>query len=353
MTGLSTSRLVSSPNEAQLRATEPHLPLPAAGSGPGTASATVEGAPVPVLFIACMGRSGSTLLERVLGTFDGFCTVGELRFVWERSYGENQLCGCGLPFDQCPFWEQVSRRMFGVASGEVDASRPQQLRRHLDTFRQAPWLLAPYSPARRRAAMGEYGELLQRFYRTVLDVSGQRAIVDSTGDSTHGLVLSRLPGIELHVVHLVRDPRAVAFSWKRARRRPEIHWAAEDMPIERISTSTRRWVLHNLLAERLAKSAASYRRLRYEDFAADPDAALREVLSPFAWTPRPAPSVAEVVLEPTHTVSGNPIRFKQGPIAIKPDCEWRTAMAAGDRKAATAMSFWLMRRYGYRWREHG
>ena len=63
-----------------------------------------DGNAVPVLFIACAGRSGSTLLDRVIGMQDDFFSAGELRFIWERSFGENQLCGCGAPFDECAFW---------------------------------------------------------------------------------------------------------------------------------------------------------------------------------------------------------------------------------------------------------
>jgi hypothetical protein len=329
---------------------DPDRAMPGPGQE-GRPEASVSRA-VPVLYIACMGRSGSTLLERILGTFEGFCTVGELRFIWERSFGENQLCGCGVPFDQCPFWDRVSRALFGVGTPEVDASRPAHLRRSLDDFRHAPWLVQSRSPARRRSEMAEYGKLLGRLYRAILEVSGQRAIVDSTGDATHGLILSRLPEIDLHVVHLVRDSRAVAFSWKRARRRPEIHWRSQDMPIERVSTSAMRWTMNNLLAERLSKSAASYRRLRYEDFVADPDSALAEVLSPCDWAPRSSPPLADVVLRPTHTVSGNPIRFQQGPIEIRADEEWRRAMAPRDRLTATAMTWWLLARYRYPLRTH-
>ena len=37
-----------------------------------------------VLYIAGSGRSGSTVLGRILGRVEGFGAVGELRYVWER-----------------------------------------------------------------------------------------------------------------------------------------------------------------------------------------------------------------------------------------------------------------------------
>jgi len=51
-----------------------------------------------IILIAGHSRSGSTLLDRLLGEMDGFVTVGELRCLWIRGLREDQLCGCGTAF---------------------------------------------------------------------------------------------------------------------------------------------------------------------------------------------------------------------------------------------------------------
>jgi hypothetical protein len=304
---------------------------------------------IPVLFIACAGRSGSTLLDRIIGMHDGFCSAGELRYIWERSFGENQLCGCGAPFGDCAFWGEVSRRVFGTEAAQVDATTAIRLQGSLDDIRYAPWLVQSHSPACHQAALLIYSQLLERLYQRILQVSRDRVIVDSSGDATHGLILSQIPSIELHVVHLIRDPRAVAFSWTRARRRPEIHWTSENMPIAHVGASATQWMIHNTMAELLSKSAASYCRLRYEDFVADPDAALSRILAPYGWISGRPKGFAEreVVLERAHTVSGNPMRFKHGPLKIELDDEWRGAMPPRDRRSVTAITWPLLTRYGY------
>jgi hypothetical protein len=304
---------------------------------------------VPVLLIASAGRSGSTLLDRIIGMQDGFCSVGELRFIWERSFGENQLCGCGVPFYECAFWRQVSHSLFGVETAEVDATAAIALRRSLDEMRRAPWLLQKRGPAKFQASLNVYSELLERLYGTILRVSGGRVIVDSSGDATHGLILSRLPSVELHVVHLIRDSRAVAFSWTRTRKRPEIHWASEDMPTERTWPSSKRWLEQNVVGELLSSRAVSYYRLRYEDFVADPNGSLSRLLSPYDWVTRRSDWMEDkaVALERAHTVSGNPMRFKQGRLKIALDDEWRTAMPLRDRRTVTAFTWHLLARYGY------
>jgi hypothetical protein len=303
---------------------------------------------IPVLLIAGAARSGSTLLDRVIGMNDGFCSMGELQFIWWRSFGENQLCGCGLPFHECAFWRDVSDRAFGVEPGDVDHEAATRLKSFVDDKRHLQWLILR-APPRFRSELLAYGELLERLYGAILQVSGARVVVDSSKDPRHGFVLSRLKRFELHVVHLIRDPRAVAFSWKRTRTRPEIHWKSQDMMIQRTYAASARWTAHNALVELLGASAASYRRLRYEDFVMDPGAAVSKILAHHDWIDEHSASAAasQVILEPSHTVSGNPMRFKTGPLDIKLDDEWRLAMGRGDRLSVAAATWPLLARYGY------
>ena len=67
-----------------------------------------------VMYVASWSRSGSTLLDLMLGQIPGFVSVGELRFLWERGVREGQLCGCGAPVPKCPFWSRVLEEVFGT-----------------------------------------------------------------------------------------------------------------------------------------------------------------------------------------------------------------------------------------------
>jgi Sulfotransferase family len=303
---------------------------------------------IPVLLIAGAARSGSTLLDRVIGMHDGFCSMGELQFIWGRSFGENQLCGCGVPFHECAFWREVSDRAFGVEPADVDHDAATRLKSFVDDKRHLQWLLLR-APPRFRSELTAYGDLLERLYGTILDVSRARVIVDSSKDPRHGFVLSRLKRFEVHVVHLIRDPRAVAFSWKRTRRRPEIHWKSQDMMVQQTYAASARWTAHNALVELLGASAASYCRVRYEDFVVDPGGAVAKILAPHGWVDEESATAAarQVILEPSHTVAGNPMRFKTGPLDIKLDDEWRVAMPRRDRLSVAAATWPLLSRYGY------
>ena len=308
-----------------------------------------RGERIPVLFIAGAARSGSTLLDRVVGMHDGFCSSGELMFIWQRSLRENQLCGCGAPFHECDFWSAVCEQAFGVQPGEVDEQIAESLKEAVDCKWRIPYMALPHLPPRSPELLA-YGGLVERLYGAIRSVSEARVIVDSSKDPRHGLMLSKLPHIELHVVHLVRDPRGVAFSWKRVRRRPEIHWQVQNMQIKQVWGSASRWTTHNLVAEMLAASAASYRRVRYEDFVAEPVATLERVLAPYRWSAPADGKVSgrEVMLEPAHTMSGNPMRFHVGGLKLRLDEEWRRAMPRRERLSVLATTWPLLGRYGYR-----
>jgi hypothetical protein len=314
-----------------------------------TASLSTSDGATRVLYIAGALRSGTTLLDRVIGGYGGFCSAGEVQNIWKNSFDENQLCGCGAPFRECVFWGEVSNRALGHDADKFDPTAAIHLQDSVDRIRHIPLLVSPRRPKHYQSALMAYGELISHLYTAIREVSGEKVIVDSSKSPAHAMLLSKLPGFEVHVVHLVRDPRAVAFSWQRQRRRPEIHWKTEDMPIERISTSVYSWIAYNGLAELLSPSKMSYCRLRYEDFVADPTVALAKVLAPYEWIETDPAKVdtTEMVLEPTHTVSGNPMRFKSGKLKLELDDEWCRVMRPHDRRLVTALTWPLLMRYGY------
>lgn len=304
--------------------------------------------PVRVVFIAGYGRSGSTLLSRLLGRVDGFAAVGEVRHLWEKGVALDELCGCGERFHVCPFWSEVLEAGFGGLPRQRGAEI-LALKRTVERPRLTPQVRYGLGGARWRERTTQYAALLQRLYDATAAVSGADALVDSTKDPTHGFLLARMPGIELHVVHLVRDSRATAHSWTRRRERPEVHWKRQLMPLRNPVDAAARWSAANALSELLDDGrAASYQRIRYEDLATEPDAVLGEVVAAIA-PDRSAPRLAEAAasFDVDHTVAGNPFRFQQGQVAIRLDDAWRTEMDPAQRRTVTALTAPLLLRYGY------
>ncbi|HWC11865.1 MAG TPA: sulfotransferase [Acidimicrobiales bacterium] len=294
----------------------------------------------PVLYIAGTGRSGSTLLAGLLGGLDGHVAVGELRYVWSRALAEDHLCQCGARFRSCPFWTEV----FGQAFGGFDRARPREvagLAGRVDRIRHIPRLAVPAlrGPAF-RSDLAALEDVLRRLYTAVLTVSGGSVVVDSSKDPSYAYVLCASPSLDVSLVHLIRDSRAVAHSWTRQRVRPEIHWKTEYMRRRPPFLTARRWVEYHLVLELLERRVPRSLRVRYEDLAADPEAVVARVAGLTGGRPGPPPTGA------AHSVAGNPVRF-EGPQPVRPDMAWVEEMAPDDRRLVTAVTAPLLARYGY------
>jgi hypothetical protein len=301
---------------------------------------------IKVLFIAGPGRSGSTLLDMLLGQVNGFYSTGELRFIWSRAFGENQLCGCGKPFRECEFWSEVIKEAFGGFEN-IDHARIEQLRepaehhvsKGLTNHRQTA-LLAPYK---------EYFDACRQLYRAIHKISGREFIVDSSKNTAHGFILANIPQIDLFTVHLIRDSRAVAYSWRREKIRPEIYWEQKFMGQRKILSSATRWNSLHKLSEKLKHMSKQYSLLRYEDLVKNPKNSLLGVFSDLG-IEQPSLDFIDgqhANLKTSHTVSGNPVRFTNKEIHIKPDTEWQHAMANRHKWLVTLITWPLLSKYGY------
>ncbi|GIF12980.1 sulfotransferase [Actinoplanes teichomyceticus] len=302
--------------------------------------------PVKVLYIAGWGRSGTTIVDNILNSYDGVFSTGELVYLWSRGLIEGRKCGCGRMFPRCALWADILDVAFGTA--RPDPRRITRLQREAVRVRHTYALTGPVAVP----AAEEYRRLTERLYRAAAEVTGARLIVDSSKVPSVAALLPGMAGIEPYLLHMIRDPRAVTHSWMRAtwqldRRKPAL------MRQEAPAASTMHWLIRNALAERLSGAyGGRYRLLRYEDFVAGPRAAIEGLLAFTGMDAARGPFLDDttVRLAGNHTIAGNPGRFRTGEIALRPDDRWRQEQAAGPRLTATALAFPLLHRYGYRTR---
>lgn len=304
---------------------------------------------VDVIYVAGHGRSGSTLLERLLGQLDGVVAVGELRQIWQRSFRANQPCGCGSSFADCSFWQEVARQALGEQPRER-ADELAVLQQRIDRARNVPRLLVCRGDSRFGRDRTRYAETLASLYAGIVQAARATHVLDSSKDPSTLYVLARTANVRLHVVHLVRDPRAVAFSWQRKK----VWLVAGDerlmFPQVPAARSALDWVWRNLLAGWSRRFAASYLRLRYEDVVAQPVPTITAILeavgagrSDLGFIDGGAARLDRV----NHTLSGNPVRFASGSIPLRLDSEWAASMPHADRRKVTLLTMPLLLHYGY------
>jgi hypothetical protein len=301
---------------------------------------------VKVLYIAGWGRSGSTLLARILAQVSGFVHMGELRTLWTDGLKPKGICGCGVLVRDCQVWQEVFDRGFG-GMGEIDPKAMAQLRLSTEP-RSQEILLAPLAPLwpkrqhQRHTRLQDYISVLSHLYPAIQATTQAQIIVDDSLHPGYAYTLSLVPNLELYLVHLVRDPRGCAYSWQKRQK--------QGLGTYTLSQSAFGWALRNLSIEVLRTCPSiQFLRLRYEDFVQNPPVAIRKILKQVGLESQPLPFVSdfEVNIGPTHSVFGNSNRMMTGLTEIRSDQVWKTKMSQLDKLKVVSLTWPFLAKYGY------
>jgi hypothetical protein len=101
-----------------------------------------------------------------------------------------------------------------------DAEAMAALQHSIDRLRDGPVSISRLLPRPRRE-MTAYVRVMISVYRAALQISGARAIVDTSKYPGYAATLNKHPDVDLRVIHLIRDSRAMAHSWTRPLREPQ------------------------------------------------------------------------------------------------------------------------------------
>lgn len=195
-----------------------------------------------VVLIAGAAHGGTTILNMVLGQHPRIFATGKLRdFPAGDVFSETNICSCGEPAPACPYWRQVRERYQSYHDRSPEEKLPE-------------------------------------LFRLISELSGR----DFVGDVTHNVhyagLLQQTAGIELYLVHVVRDGRGVVYS----RLRKDIRMGVlDDSPLKRLQRVfriTRRWSWQIRRYAALEKKLGSRAvRVSYEAICRDPRATLQAV----------------------------------------------------------------------------
>lgn len=316
---------------------------------------------LPVLYIAGSGRSGTTLLERVVGTAPGYVPVGELIDLARRVAADDELCGCGQRFSECEFWVAVGRLLAAGPATRWPTSSAQpvagawsadnlaqlsRLQHGLARQRHIPRLLLPRRPADLDRALAEYGARYRQLYAAVAEVADAQVVVDASKWPSQALALFR-GGVDVRVLHLVRDVRGVANSLSKedvARPQAGGSEGGATMYSQSVASGAGRWLATQTEVDLLRTVGVPVHRLSYDDFVDAPATNLRRACAALG-LPTPAfDAVTEsstgrpsVRLEASHGLSGNPSRFKHGETLLRADDSWRARLRPSQQRLALAI----------------
>jgi Sulfotransferase family len=212
-----------------------------------------------VIYVMGAGRSGSTILGVTLGNCDGVFFAGELD-KWLGRSGVPQLEDA----ERVNFWRSVRARVVGAEDLFGHAAQ-RCLERSSALLRFRDW------PMRARLRT-PYRRVSQDVYRAIAEETGASCVVDTSHYPLRAHELQASTGIELYLLFLVRDPQRVVASFNRS-----------DVPERTFDTPTANaylWLTYLVCLFVFLRHRRDRRLfVRHEDFLADPEAVLREILA--------------------------------------------------------------------------
>lgn len=301
----------------------------------------VENKKIKVLYFAGSGRSGSTILNIILGNHPQIFGGGELQNM-RQVYNANKICSCQALLINCEFWSAVMNDWISkIEDDDIDSG----LKRWRDVegvFSLKSWVKMFFGIGRNSEDFKKYLASTTEFYRIVQQHSKKEILVDISKNPLRAWALEKNPAIDLRMVHLVRDGRAVTWSLKRTaerqnRKRPTWRAALFWVIINRMTSFVRTKVKHKTL-------------IRYEDLIAEPDVILKKIglMSgiDFSIIIKKIKSNEDFRIE--HIMAGNGIRkgnsIKFQATNLK---SWMTKLKPGTKNLFKFLSFNSLRKFNY------
>ncbi len=287
-----------------------------------------------ILLIAGVGKSGSTLIGALLGQLPRYRNAGEVISI-EHAGREGHRCGCGIKIGSCEFWGPILEESIGG----ID---------RLDTLEWGRLHTGQFFSSGGKGAGSSKGRecvQLKAFYRSLLARTGPSVIVDGSKSFRYARALHEIPNLDVFVLHLVRDPRAIEHSKSRLLSRG--HWK-----FNRTSTlyNSIQWLGLNLLLESLALDRRyAYRRIRYEDFIQSPVESVADITE---WVTGvrehlEIDSDGGVTLGPNHTLGGSDVRLESGRVVLSGRDAWKEQLSKTKKRVVTLITLPLLYRYRY------
>lgn len=300
---------------------------------------------IKILYIAGWGRSGSTILGSLLGSMNEFFHAGEIFYLWSRGIKGNFLCSCGKPFSQCETWQRILKNAYGNRDSQDVADEYLSLESDRKSLRTSRSLVNHFLHQNNFSARFE--SILQFTYQGISsNVGAEKIIVDSSKFPAFALFLKNQPWADVYIIHLVRDPRANAYSWLR------IKEYEPGKPLKRYSIleSSVKWFLHNFALSAIFRGDEKYQLFRYEEFVDNPRLILNNILSQLSverdYSEVLDGKIARITSQ--HSIAGNPVRFISGEIEIKKDIDWVDKMSFLNKKVVEIITWPLLKYYGYK-----
>lgn len=296
-----------------------------------------------VIYIGGLGRSGSTLLAELLATLPGFVSVGELPTLWWHGWRDDWQSSDGHQFSTSPVWKALLARLQQENKG-FDPELALQLCERAAKERHKIALHAGKWSGAKSEMLSEYTEHFNEVYRILADETKARVLVDSGKAPFHAALMFGASDLDFRSIHLIRDPRAVAFSRMRKKVNRNTKSTLPILMVRQGSVRiSLRWNWQNILMHRLRLCGKIGTRLHYEALAKNPVAEIARTLSDldveYSQNALNALRSGSFAKRPGIAFSGNSSRFDLEETSIKLDDAWRDALPWWSYAVVSALTY--------------
>ncbi len=304
---------------------------------------------IKVVSILSHSRSGSTILDLILGQHPAVFSAGEICNIYRYGLLETQYCSCKELVTHCPFWKGI----IGKFLEKLPEKKFHLLQENLSRFERHRFV--PLMPLFAHSQHYElYEKQILALYQTIAEETASEVIVDSSKNPLRFYWLTKMARkglLNLFPVFLVRDGRGVIASHKKALQKTPEKGVQMDFRAKSDLKTTLTWLWMNLEIEKVTASFADMREpfiLRYEDLCSDLEKALLPLGDSLGITLQETlKAIASgQSFQAQHLLSGNRLRMKEQ-IIFSPDFSWKKNKTLRDSKSFWSLAGWYARRLGY------
>ena len=297
--------------------------------------------PLKIVYIAGYSRSGSTILDILLGNSQGVYSTGELGYL-PFDYHSNRLCSCGEKYGNCSFWKDLGYSVFEL---KELVQIVKKIESRTNYRKLANNDIEPKD-------LNKYKEYQRQLFTYISQKSSCSTIIDSSKNARdmagRTLALVKTGLFDLRVIHLTKSCEEVMLSYKNKGSNWALEGHGKNKPL-RVQRAALGWKLANNIASDLQNSpGCRYIRLKYEDFIDDPMRTI-QVISQFIdhdLTDLSENLAAGGDFKVSHNVGGNRLRLNQS-IKLKKPSQTKIKLSLVDRITHNLIASSTARQLGY------
>lgn len=303
-----------------------------------------------VLYITGHSFCGSTLTSFILDSHPDMISIGESSSSTVTKRKGAYPCSCGETLDTCSFFNSIYDAI--KWQGEEFSPNDWNLDFRVGKSRLVNYLLTRNLPIQMIEKIRDYflnsipsfrnkiNSIAHRnvlVFESILRLSGKRVFVDAQKDARRAHFINEIPGVDLKLVHLLRDAPGYIYSVKRR---------SNNFDRKKLRRHAKHWLRTIKRAEDLRKELSPEQSIliRYEDLCKNIETELGRITLMLEVEPFTFP--IQFRNYDHHIVGNSPMRMGDSS-AIVFDEKWKTGLSATELDEIRKITDPIRKKYNY------